>query len=71
MIFSIGYPVVSLGYDFKGYVVYQLRKRRQRKVQNMNAFYFQVLEEALPAGEYLDLINIQTFCLVLIQAQIT
>jgi len=49
---SIGYPVVSLGYDFKGYVVYQIRKRRQRKVQKLNDFYFQVLDEALPAGKY-------------------
>ena len=49
-IFSIGYPVVTLGFGFKTYVSYRMRRRRQREVQKVNEYYYEFLREALPPG---------------------
>lgn len=46
--FSIGYPVVTLGFGFKGYVSYRLRLRTQHEVQKENEFYYQLIKQALP-----------------------
>lgn len=46
--FSIGYPVVTLGFGFKSYVGYRIRQRKQRDVAKENNFYMQLLEQALP-----------------------
>jgi len=50
-LFSIGYPVVTLGFGFKSYVGYRMRQRRQREVQKDNEYYYQFLKEALPPGK--------------------
>ena len=39
LIFSIGYPVVTLGFGFKSYVGY--RMRQVRIVTSCGSFYFQ------------------------------
>ena len=49
--FSIGYPVVTLGFGFKSYLGYRMRQRRQREVQKENEYYFEFLREALPPGQ--------------------
>ena len=46
--FSIGYPVVTLGFGFKSYVSYKMRLRKQKEVQKENEFYMQLLQQALP-----------------------
>ena len=46
--FSIGYPVVTLGFGFKSYVGYRMRLRKQKDVQKENDFYMQLLQQALP-----------------------
>lgn len=46
--FSIGYPVVTLGFGFKSYVGYRIRQRKQREVAKENEFYMQLLQQALP-----------------------
>ena len=48
-VFSVGYPVVTLGFGFKSYISYKLRIRKQHEVQKENDFYFQLLRQALPA----------------------
>lgn len=48
MSFSIGYPVVTLGFGFKSYVSYKMRLRKQKEVQKENEFYMQLLQQALP-----------------------
>ena len=55
--FSIGYPVVTLGFGFKSYVGYRMRQRRQREVQKGNEYYYQFLKEALPPGVREDAFN--------------
>ncbi|GIX66536.1 hypothetical protein CEXT_19901 [Caerostris extrusa] len=45
----IGYPVVTLGFGFKSYVGYRMRLRKQKEVAKENEFYFQLLQQALPA----------------------
>ena len=47
---SIGYPVVTLGFGFKTYVSYRMRRRRQKEVQKVNEYYYEFLREALPPG---------------------
>lgn len=49
--FSIGYPVVTLGFGFKSYVGYRIRQRKQREVAKENEFYMQLLQQALPKDE--------------------
>lgn len=49
--FSIGYPVVTLGFGFKSYVGYRMRQRKQREVSKENEFYMQLLQQALPQEE--------------------
>ena len=49
--FSIGYPVVTLGFGFKSYVGYRMRMRRQKEVQRENDYYFDFLRMALPPGQ--------------------
>ncbi|XP_071505830.1 macoilin-like isoform X1 [Diadema antillarum] len=44
----IGYPVVTLGFNFKSYVSYRMRLRKQKEVQKENEFYMQLLQQALP-----------------------
>lgn len=44
----IGYPVVTLGFGFKSYVGYRMRRRRQRDVSKENEFYLQLMQQALP-----------------------
>ncbi|XP_030851191.1 macoilin-like [Strongylocentrotus purpuratus] len=44
----IGYPVVTLGFNFKSYVSYRMRLRKQKEVQKENDFYMQLLQQALP-----------------------
>ena len=56
-VFSIGYPVVTLGFGFKSYVGYRMRQRRQREVQKENEYYYQFLREALPPGVREDAFN--------------
>ena len=48
--FSIGYPVVTLGFGFKSYVGYRMRMRRQKEVQRENDYYYDFLRMALPPG---------------------
>ena len=48
--FSIGYPVVTLGFGFKTYVGYRMRQRRQKEVQKVNEYYYDFLREGLPPG---------------------
>jgi len=48
--YSIGYPVVTLGFGFKTYVSYRMRRRRQKEVQKVNEYYYEFLREALPPG---------------------
>ena len=55
--YSIGYPVVTLGFGFKSYVGYRMRQRRQREVQKENEYYYQFLKEALPPGVREDAFN--------------
>lgn len=50
-LFSIGYPVVTLGFGFKSYVGYRIRQRKQREVAKENEFYMQLLQQALPQEE--------------------
>lgn len=47
-LYSIGYPVVTLGFGFKSYVSYKMRLRKQKEVQKENEFYMQLLQQALP-----------------------
>ncbi|CAD5117256.1 DgyrCDS6051 [Dimorphilus gyrociliatus] len=47
----IGYPVVTLGFGFKSYVSYKLRLRKQKDVQKENEFFFELLQQALPAEQ--------------------
>lgn len=49
--FSIGYPVVTLGFGFKSYVGFRMRQRKQREVSKENDFYLQLLQQALPAEQ--------------------
>lgn len=51
----IGYPMVTLGFGFKSYVSYKLRLRKQKEVQKENEFYFQLLQQALPADQIQNL----------------
>lgn len=46
--FSIGYPVVTLGFGVKSYVSYRIRHRKQREVAKENDFFMQLLKLALP-----------------------
>ena len=48
--YSIGYPVVTLGFGFKSYVGFRMRLRRQKEVQKENEYYYEFLREALPPG---------------------
>ena len=48
--FSIGYPVVTLGFGFKSYVGFRMRLRRQKEVEKENDYYYEFLREALPPG---------------------
>ena len=52
--FSIGYPVVTLGFGFKTYVGYRMRQRKQKEVQKVNEFYYEFLRDALPPGPVRD-----------------
>ncbi|XP_020299554.1 macoilin-1-like isoform X2 [Pseudomyrmex gracilis] len=45
----IGYPVVTLGFGFKGYIGYRMRQKKQKDVAKENEFYLQLLQQALPA----------------------
>ena len=51
---SIGYPVVTLGFGFKTYVGYRMRRRRQKEVQKVNEYYYEFLRDALPPGPVRD-----------------
>eukprot|EP00105_Crassostrea_gigas_P033405 XP_011456782.1 PREDICTED: macoilin [Crassostrea gigas] len=44
----IGYPVVTLGFGFKGYISYKMRLRKQKEVQKENEFYVNLIQQALP-----------------------
>lgn len=46
--FSIGYPVVTLGFGIKSYIGYRIRNRKQREVAKENEFFIQLLQLALP-----------------------
>ena len=48
--YSIGYPVVTLGFGFKSYVGYRIKQRRQKEIQKENETYYSLLREALPPG---------------------
>lgn len=52
-VYSIGYPVVTLGFGFKSYVSYKMRLRKQKEVQKENEFYMQLLQQALPPEQQL------------------
>merc|ERR1719342_985667 len=39
-----------LGFGFKTYVSYRMRRRRQKEVQKVNEYYYEFLREALPPG---------------------
>lgn len=52
--FSIGYPVVTLGFGVKSYVGYRIRHRKQREVAKENEFYMQLLQLALPNDDPLN-----------------
>ena len=52
--FSIGYPVISLGFSFKSYVGHRFRLRRQKLVARQNDTMVQLLQEALPPDMALD-----------------
>ena len=43
--FSIGYPVVTLGFGFKSYVGYRMKQRRQKEIQKENETYYSLLRE--------------------------
>lgn len=47
-VFSIGYPVVTLGFGIKSYIGYRIRHRKQREVAKENEFFIQLLQLALP-----------------------
>ena len=42
--------MVTLGFGFKTYVSYRMRRRRQKEVQKVNEYYYEFLREALPPG---------------------
>ena len=44
----IGYPMVTLGFGFKTYLVYKWRLRKQRDVRKINEAYVQLIDQALP-----------------------
>lgn len=44
----IGYPVVTLGFGFKSFIGFRMRKRKQRDVAKENEFYMQLMQQALP-----------------------
>ncbi|XP_051880808.1 macoilin-like [Pristis pectinata] len=50
----IGYPMVSLGFEFKSYIYYKIKLRKQKEVQKQNEFFIQLLQQALPSTEQLQ-----------------
>ncbi|XP_020387470.2 macoilin-like [Rhincodon typus] len=44
----IGYPVVSFGFEFKSYICYKIKLRKQKEVKKQNEFFMQILHQALP-----------------------
>ncbi|XP_014204949.1 macoilin-1 isoform X1 [Copidosoma floridanum] len=64
----IGYPVVMLGFGFKTYVGYRMRQKKQKDVAKENEFYFQMLQQALPVEQQM---NLQQIAHVQSQAQTT
>ncbi|XP_048387365.1 macoilin-like [Stegostoma tigrinum] len=44
----IGYPVVSFGFEFKSYICYKIKLRKQKEVKKQNEFFMQILQQALP-----------------------
>ena len=61
--FSIGYPVVTLGFGFKSYVGFRMRLRRQKEVEKENDYYYEFLREALPPGVREEVSHISCSCL--------
>ena len=59
--FSIGYPVVTLGFGFKSYVGFRMRLRRQKEVEKENDYYYEFLREALPPGVREEVLHSQLF----------
>jgi hypothetical protein len=47
----IGYPVVTLGFGIKSYLEFRIQNRREKAVKQENAFYFKLIEKALPDHE--------------------
>ncbi|XP_072107549.1 macoilin-like [Mobula birostris] len=47
----IGYPMASLGFEFKSYIHHKIKLRKQKEVQKQNEFYMQLLLQALPSTE--------------------
>ncbi|XP_059837342.1 macoilin-like [Hypanus sabinus] len=47
----IGYPMASLGFEFKSYIHHKIKLRKQKEVQKQNEFYMQLLQQALPSTE--------------------
>ncbi|EFX75672.1 hypothetical protein DAPPUDRAFT_322995 [Daphnia pulex] len=47
----IGYPVVTWGFDIKGYISYRIRQRKQREVAKENEFYYELLVQSLPSEQ--------------------
>ncbi|XP_078398122.1 macoilin-like isoform X1 [Cetorhinus maximus] len=50
----IGYPVVSLGFEFKSYICYKIKLRKQKDVQKQNEFFVQLLRQALSSEQQLQ-----------------
>lgn len=44
----IGYPMVTLGFGFKTYLIYKWRLRKQRDIRKINENYIQLINQALP-----------------------
>ena len=61
--FSIGYPVVTLGFGFKSYVGFRMRLRRQKEVEKENDYYYEFLREALPPGVREEVSHLVVVCL--------
>ncbi|XP_058805014.1 macoilin-1 isoform X2 [Phymastichus coffea] len=67
----IGYPVVTLGFNFKTYVGYRIRQRKQKDVAKENEFYVQLLQQALPPEQQTVNLQQQTQLHMQLQAQIS
>uniref|UniRef100_A0A4W3HZS6 Macoilin-like n=1 Tax=Callorhinchus milii TaxID=7868 RepID=A0A4W3HZS6_CALMI len=47
----VGYPMVSLGFEFKSYICYKIKLRKQNEVRKQNEFFMQLLWQALPSEQ--------------------